>query len=426
MGRVITQTWLPRVAGIDISRRDRAGGAYDAFVPDLLAGRSFALDGDVAADVADATAAIARLDGSRGVLANTETLARLLLRAESVASSHIEGLHVSPQRLLRADFARGGGLPIDDQTAAEVLANVDAMDYAIRRSEEPISVALLCAVHRRLLEPTPLATDHAGRIRTEQNWVGGSAYNPIGADFIPPPPFMVPPLLEDLCAFCNDDGLPAVAQAAIAHAQFETIHPFVDGNGRTGRALIHMILRRRGLAVNAVPPVSLALATRAKDYILRLDGTRVVGAVDSPKEYEATNRWIGFFSAACVRAVGDAESFEQRVSTLQDEWRARVADARSHSGAVALLEHLAATPILTVAGAATLLGRSVPAATTAIETLVARKILTPGATSRRAQTFEARELIDAFTSLERQLASPSADTKIEKPVRPVPARPRRP
>jgi Fic family protein len=426
MGRLVRQTWLSTMAGIDVSRRDRAGGAYDAYVPDLLVGRSFALDGDVAADVADATAAITRLDGSRGVLANTEALARLLLRAESVASSHIEGLRVSPQRLLRADFARAGGLPVDDLTAADVLANVDAMEYAIRRSDEPMSVELLCAIHQRLLEPTPRATEYAGHIRTEQNWIGGSDYNPIGAAFVPPPPDMVAPLLEDLCAFCNDDGLPAVAQAAIAHAQFETIHPFVDGNGRTGRALIHMVLRRRGLTTNAVPPISLALATSARDYLLRLDGTRVVGDTDSAKTHEATNRWIGFFSAACTRAVRDAESFEQRVSVLQAAWRERVATARSHSGAVALIEHLATTPILTVAGAATLIGRSLPAATAAIETLVQAKILTRSGTSRRAQTFEARELIDAFTSLERQLASPAADTKIEKPARPVPARPRRP
>ena len=134
----------------------------------------------------------------------------------------------------------------------------------------PLLVDVLLEVHRRLLAATHLS-EHAGRVRTIQNWIGGSSYNPCNAAFVPPPPESVAPLLEDLCAFCNEDQLPAVAQAAIAHAQFETIHPFVDGNGRVGRALIHLVLRRRGLAPRALPPISLVLATRANDYIRRFN-----------------------------------------------------------------------------------------------------------------------------------------------------------
>ena len=108
-------------------------------------------------------------------------------------------------------------------------------------------------MHERLLAGTRLER-YAGRLRAVQNWIGGSSFNPCSAAFVPPPPEHVRALMADLCEFCNQDTLPAVAQAAMAHAQFETIHPFVDGNGRTGRALIHVILRRRGLAPRLVPP----------------------------------------------------------------------------------------------------------------------------------------------------------------------------
>src|SRR5207245_4929564 len=119
------------------------------------------------------------------------------------------------------------------------------------------------------------------------------------AAFVPPPPELVAELLADLCSFCNEDSLPAVAQAALAHAQFETIHPFVDGNGRTGRVLIHLVLRRRGLATRVLPPVSLILATLASDYIKRLTGFRHIGSPTSRAALAGVNGWVASFAAAC-------------------------------------------------------------------------------------------------------------------------------
>src|SRR5204863_7533443 len=127
---------------------------------------------------------------------------------------------------------------------------------------------------------------HAGRIRSVQNWIGGSSFNPCSAAFVPPPPDHVEALLADLCAFVNDDSLPAVAQAAIAHAQFETIHPFRDGNGRAGRCLIHVVLRRRNVTPMLVPPISVVLATNARQYIAGLVDFREARVDD----------WIGAFS----------------------------------------------------------------------------------------------------------------------------------
>ncbi len=424
MGSYQRSFWTPAIDGPGLPKRERGSGHYEAYVPDQLAGRAFPLAGEVAADVTDATIAIGKLDTRVAALTNTEVLARLLLRAEAVASSRIEGLEVSPQRLLRADVAREEGLGPRDATASEVLANIDAMTYAIRDSAGPITIERILKVHRRLLEPTRHAA-HAGVIRTEQNWIGGNGYNPIGAAYIPPPPELVPELLEDLCAFCNDDSLPAVAQAAIAHAQFETIHPFADGNGRTGRALIYMVLRNRDLAMRATPPISLVLATRSNDYIAAMKATSVDGSPTTRAAEEAMNRWIGFFAAATTRAVADADSFEQRVTELQSEWRARLADIRSDAAALKLLEHLPATPIVTVNGASKLIGRSFRATNDAIDELVAKRILTPATTGQRNRVFEARELINSFTGLERQLASPDSNTLTSETARHVPARPQR-
>src|SRR5258708_39350088 len=239
-----------------------------------------------------------------------EGVGRCLLREECSISTRIEGLEVGPRRLLRAEAAIDLGEQPTDVTAAEVLGNIEAMASAVQQimSGDPITVDTLLDFHKRLLSGTRLET-YAGRIRSEQNWIGGSDYNPCSATFVPPPPECVLDLLEDLCSFCNDDALPAVAQAAMAHSQFETIHPFVDGNGRTGRALIHFILRRRGLALRVLPPVSLVLATWSQDYIAGLAATRYRGRVTSKAARDGMNLWIGRFACACKRAVDDAGTF---------------------------------------------------------------------------------------------------------------------
>lgn len=423
MGTLVRRRWAPDFARRGLARREWQGGSYAAYVPDLISGRMFAFPGDVAADVADATVAIQELDQRSAALTNTEALARLLLRAESVASSRIEGLEVSPQRLLRADIARREGFELRDDTATEVLANVDAMHAAIA-GDQAVTLERILDVHRRLLQPTRLA-DHAGILRTVQNWIGGNAHNPLGAAFVPPPPEAVPALLDDLVTFCNDDQLPAVAQAAIAHAQFETIHPFVDGNGRTGRALIHMVLRRRGLAQRATPPISLVLATNSGGYIEALEGTRFDGPASATTATNGMNSWIALFAAACTQAAADASSFEQQVAKLQEDWRQRLGPVRADASVLQLLDELPRTPIITVNGAAAILGRTYRAANLAVRALVEKNILVPARAGRRDRVFEARELVDAFTGFERAIASPERDTQISAPVRAVPYRPQR-
>jgi Fic family protein len=216
--------------------------------------------------------------------------------------------------------------------------------------------------------------------------------------------------------------LPAVAQAAIAHAQFETIHPFADGNGRVGRALIHMVLRRRGLTARVTPPVSLILATRSEEYIRALSSTRYPPDASTEVAAQSISKWVELFAVSCVRAVRDAETFEQRIAQLTADWQQRLGPLRPHATARAIINVLPGAPILTVKTAAALTRRSIVAVNAAAAKLEEAGILRE--TSRRpwGRIFEAWEIIDAFTDLERRLASPTGETRVDPPVRPVPRR----
>ena len=424
MAKVLRRTWAGDVAS-GLPRRDRRTCDYETYVPDPLANRAFSLDGDVAADVADAEAAIRRLNESARALADTEALARLLLRAEAVASSRIEGLEVGGRRLLRAEMASDIGHDARDVTAIEVLSNIQAMRWATDTLPDRTRVEVddICEIHRRLLAGTRY--EHVGGVvRDQQNWIGGSSYNPCTAVFVPPPPERVHSLLEDLCAFIDRDDLPAVAHAGLVHSQFETIHPFTDGNGRTGRALIHVVLRRRGLTERAAPPISLVLATEADQYVAGLTAFRYVGRPSSAAAMSGLNRWLGTFASATRRAAIDAIDFEGRIAEIQAEWRAALGKVRARSSTDLLIGALPGAPVVTVNSAAELIGRTAQATNEAFKALISAGILTQVNVGRlRNRAFEAPAVIDAFTAFERGLASPTGDTRSTPPVRRVPRRP---
>jgi len=196
----------------------------------------------------------------------------------------------------------------------------------------------------------------------------------------------------------------------------------VDGNGRTGRALVHLIFRRRGVAPRVLPPVSLILAMRAQDYIYGLASTRYRGPATSKAASEGLNLWIGRFATACKRAVEDATSFEQRALAIEAEWRERLGRVRARSAADLLLRLLVGAPVVTVNSAANLIGRSFVHTNEAVARLVEADILRQVTVGRRNRAFEAPAIIAAFTDLERQLASPEGDTLTSEPVRRVPRR----
>jgi Fic family protein len=238
---------------------------------------------------------------------------------------------------------------------------------------------------------------------------------------VPPPPEHVAGLLEDLVAYTNGDDHSPLVQAAIAHAQVETIHPYADGNGRAGRALIHVILRRRGLAPTFVPPISLVLATWTSDYIAGLMAFRHVSPPDSVERSGAAHVWLRTFASATRRACADAQAYASRIDELVDRWRAGIGRVRRGSAVDLLLQELPGVPLLTVESAAALIDRSEVATSAAIGRLVDAGVLVQRNVGRqRYRVFEAPDVLALFTALERVLASPRGDTAVSEPVRPVP------
>lgn len=425
MASLERREWVSHLAlGGGLAKADLRSGPYEVYIPDHVAQRRFVFDAGVVMSIVEADAALRRSSRRSEGGVNIEAVARILLRAESSASSRIEGLVVGARRLLRASLNRAEGGSSGDVTADEVLANIDAMAFAVASAapRQPITLQQILETHRLLLERSSLAS-HAGRLRTEQNWIGGSGYNPCSADFVPPPPEIVEPLMHDLVQFCNSDDLPAVAQAALAHGQFETIHPFSDGNGRTGRALIHMVLRRRDVVGDVLPPLSLVLATWGRDYINALQGMHYIGSADSESALRGANAWVDLFSRACARAAADIDHFETRMAQVRAAWNQRLGAVRADSAVFAIMDELPGMPMLTVQSAAEKVGRSIPVVNGAIARLVDAGIVRPINTKRRNRAFECPDVIDAFTALERQLASPLGNTSIREPERPVPYRP---
>lgn len=417
---LVRNRWASSFEGM--SRRDRQGCDYDAYLTDPLAGWDLALPADLAADLGDAEAAIRRLNATGTSHVSLEGLARFLLRSESVASSKIEGLEAGPRRLLDAEVVIAQGGNATDQIAVEVLANVAAMEAAVElgSSTDTITLADLLGIHRTLMERSA-TPGIGGVVRRMQNWIGGSSYNPCSAAFVPPPPDTLDALLDDLLAYVNGDDHPALVQAAIAHAQFETIHPFADGNGRTGRALIHVILRRRGLAPRFVPPISLVLATWASDYIAGLTAYRHLGAPDSPDRSTGAGTWLRTFATAAHRSCADAEFYAGKIEALDARWREQLGRVRANSAVELLLDLLPGAPVITVDSAARLIGRSEMRTGEAVNRLEAAGVLRQRNIGRqRYRVFEAADVVNLFTGLERSLASPTGNTATAAPNRRVP------
>lgn len=382
---------------LDAPAKYRRACRYDAFVPDALGGLAFSLDSSVAGMVSEAEHSISALNASaRPALA---PLARLLLRTESIASSKVEGMQFGARELARAEAKSESGLRVGS-SALEILANVDAMELAVHEAAlaDAFTVDDILAIHARLMAHAPNAR-LAGRFRTTQNWIGGNDFNPCGADFVPPPPEALDALLVDLCAAVNDDLLPPLVQAALVHAQFETIHPFDDGNGRTGRALVQVVLRRRGTASAYLPPISVVLAGARQRYIAGLTNFRG----------DDVQKWIEYFAGVTTRASRMAQWYLDAVRELQADWRSMLAAAappRAGAAAWAIIDVLPAHPMLSapVAGAAT--GRAKAAVYQALDQLETAGVLVPMNASRRNRVWEARGLLDLVERMESGIEPP--------------------
>ena len=411
MGYYESLFWLNDTWGE--SRNERQSGTYHPYVPDLVSHRTFELSPATLDSVAEAHERISQL-GVKGERA--ESIARILLRSEALSSSRIEGLELPVAKLLEAEELRRMGVTQNPtSTATLVLGNTDMMLEAIRvgTSSNSLSIETICRMHQLLLRGTQVES-LGGAIRTSQNWIGGNRTNPIGATYVPPRPERVPALLEDLVEFCNTSQYPAVIKAAIAHAQFETIHPFADGNGRAGRALVHVLISPIGV----VAPLSLALLADRSRYIEHLSAYRSDGDGGT-----TMNGWIDYFSQALVSACARAMALDDILAAVHGEWLHRV-HFRKGSAGERILQLLTSHPVLTVARATELVGSSTEACRLAIHRLVEASILRQNAKNRKSGLYVADDVIDALTSYERAASTRIGNTRLERPETAVPQRAR--
>jgi Fic family protein len=338
--------------------------------------------------------AITRLDSTYGVHLNS--LAALLLRAESVASSKIEQVEASMD-----DFARASHGIKSNASATSMVASTEALASLISSVDDrgPVTLTNILAAHQILMRDDPSEAAYAGRLRDMQNWIGGSDYAPRHALYVPPPPETVEAYLADLLDFANRDDVPVLVQAAVAHAQFESIHPFTDGNGRIGRALINVILRRRGVTSRVVVPVASALVAKREAYFEVLAAYRAGDAAPL----------IRTFALAAHTSARESETSAQRLVELPELWLGEYAKGlgsppRAGSATRKILELLPTVPFFSTEEMEERVGGATSSVYAAIERLTAAGILRPLTNRKRKQIWCAGAIVDELEDLGDRIA----------------------
>ncbi len=274
------------------------GRRASAFVPARLAERDLTLAADTVARAARALASVEH--GAEAMPDDYLPLARLLLRAEGVASSFIEGVTAPAVDIVLAEVVDRAGPSAAAWVAANLAAAAEAIDEA---HAGPLTIESLCRWHRTLMTGSPTPSRYVGVIRSEQGWIGGTS--PLDAHVVTPPPEYLPDLLDDVVAYVNRADIDAVTQAAVAHAQFEMMHPFADGNGRVGRILVAWVLVHR-LSLATSPPISTCIAADVGGYTSGLVFFRL-GEHD---------RWVQWFADAVSGAGRAQQEFGRRGSEV--------------------------------------------------------------------------------------------------------------
>lgn len=378
-----------RQTGRHGSREDRMIREIRVSLPPRIADLRYRPDPGLDAELNAATREIIAVDADpRG---HIRSLGSLLLRTESVASSRIEHVDATMD-----DYARAVAGIRANASATSMVAATTALGRMIDRAGEHGVIRLddLLDAHHTLMADDPVDHAYAGRIRDVQNWIGGSDHSPLRAVHIPPPPGTVDGYMADLVEFANRDDLDPITQAAIAHAQFESIHPFTDGNGRIGRALINAIWRRRGLIRHTVVPVASAmLAERDRyfDLVNRYRLGQVRGFI------------IEMASGSRIAAIEAATSAD-RLARLPETWRVR-SKPRAGSAAARILQSLAEHPILSAEEAQALTGSPLSSVYTAMDRLADDGIIHQVTERQRNRVWGATDILDELDDLASRIGS---------------------
>jgi Fic family protein len=371
------RAWHPTISPDLVSARvrQRHSGPYRAAVVTEIAGQALALPADVATLAEDASVEIARFDAELGT--EVAPFASVLLRSESASSSKIEHLTSGAQSIAMAELGSK-----NKRNATEIVGNVAAMVAALALADRLDEDAVL-AMHRALL--SDVQPQIAGQWREEQVWIGGDSFGPHGAAFIPPHHEHVPALMADLVKLTRRTDLPLLSQAAIAHAQFETIHPFSDGNGRTGRALIHAMLRGHGLTRNVTVPVSAGLLTDTNGYFDALTAYREGDPAAIVEK----------LANASFAAAANGRQLVLELRTIRQSWEDKI-KARRGATAWHLADVLLRQPVIDTPTVARELGVTPQNALRAIVPLAEAGILEEFTGFARNRMWRSRQVLDAL------------------------------
>lgn len=340
-----------------------SGEAVRAFVPNALPPLPpIELTGKRQQLLERANLACGRLDAITALLPDASVFLYSYVRQEAVLSSQIEGTQSSLSDLLLFELDEAPGVPFDD--VIEVSNYVAALEHGIAqlRAGQPLSNRLLREVHGHLLSRGRGADKRPGEFRRSQNWLGGT--RPGNAIFVPPPPHRVLDAMADLERFLHDreDGLPTLVRAGVAHVQFETIHPFLDGNGRVGRLLIALLLFETRVLSQPLLYLSLYLKEHRAEYYRLLDAVRREG------DWE---EWIDFFLEGVTLTAQSAVDTAHRMLRVFEEDAARVADlGRRAPNALRAFDAFRRRPVRNIAAIAATTGASLPTVSRAVESLV--------------------------------------------------------
>ena len=357
------------------SARRKIRSTYDAAVPLKIAERSIVPPPALTARISELLVSIARFDAEQA--RRGYDLPALLLRSESSASSQIERLTSSVRNVALAELCEDA-----PQNARLIAGNVAAMREALA-SEGDLSLDMILDVHRSLINWS--GESFGGELRQEQVWVGGTAYSPHGAQYVPPAWSRVEEYLADIIAFANRDDIDPIAQAAVVHAQFETVHPFIDGNGRTGRTLLHKMLRRAGVLSCATLPVSAGLLHNIDSYMESL------AAYQQGDPVAVVEQLVDALELALV--VGRLVAM--RIDAVMEEWTQRFTE-RKGSSIYRLPPLLAVQPVVSTAYVAERLDITPRASQNLVNRACEYGVLRPIGNRHRGTYYQADGLIDVL------------------------------
>lgn len=384
-----TFDWRPRAPEIHSRAEvERQTGPYDAAVTPPIATWSPIISSEDAADVEDATRQLVEFDhhAQRKLGSGNPALGpmtAILLRTESASSSQIEQLTTSARQLALAEIDES-----DKANALTVVGNVRAMEAALQLADD-ISEDSILAMHKALmLHQTGFPPEDAGRFRAEQVWIGPGEAGPRLADFVAPHHDRVSDAIGDLVHFVKRQDVVVLVQVAVAHAQFETIHPFPDGNGRTGRALAQSILRNKSLVGSTAVPISAGLL---------VDVSRYFDALSSFRDGDAGPIIRGFASASRIAATTGTRLVDDLVEQLEES-RAKMAGIRADAAAWKILPTLVGQPAVNVKYLKNTLGLGEMAALRALDSLTEREVLIETTGKSRGRVWQHRGIFDALDS----------------------------